>query len=347
MSADICQKTSKNRMLWIDSLKAIAVSWIFLTHFIQSSFLNWGINFSWGTIGSKILYGISGKYAVSFFCVFLGYLAAQSKNKSIVDRIVHRYLQFCIPLLLVSSLQYVIYYFQNSVSKRDVFLIPSISFLFESNMLCAQAWCISFFFSASVIIYLLNEKKHRILFMLFLSVLFLFYQRLWISICLFGAIIYHVSQLSFFKNFIKQMSKNKLLFSALKICLLVVAYLIIRFPENDTTYLLDGVSASIILLVCLYSPLIQKILSFPSLLHKTGFISFEIFLLHPMFYCLTNNLIFSRIKYDPNSRLTFLFAFVFAYLTVWLFAYLMSKLLKSKYIKKIYSFVDQIIPNLS
>lgn len=328
-----------DRMYWIDSIKLLAISWIFFTHFCVSARDSLEITFDWGKYGSWLLYGITGKYAVAFFCVILGYFASKSKAQFSSDRVLNRYFQFCIPLLIVSSLQYLFFFIEHSVSLREIILIPRMCFLFQSSKLCSPAWCMPFFFTASIIIYLLNSKKHRILIMSFLAVLFLATDLIWISICLFGALIHYAAQLPFVIRALEKLNKHMILFSAIKILLLVFSYLIIRFPENNTTYILDGISASVVFIVCLNSEIIQKVLSLSSMFCKAGRYSFEIFLLHTFVYLATNQYLFSRISHSFHPTLVFWLAFVVAYIFTLICAYGLSKLINSKNVKRIYAYV--------
>lgn len=322
--------SKKERLLWVDSIKAIAVIWIFFTHYLVYSDKSLPLL-------SEVLYGVTGKYAVAFFAVFVGFFASKipKSGDNVLKRIFNRYLQFSVPLLIVTSISFVIYRLINECTLSGFAVLKEIckeSFIFQSGELCPQAWCIIDFFIASVTIYITAKLKYRVFIWTALSVIFGFIGYVWVSVCLFGAILYEICE----RLPKKEKNKNeKIMFGIVKLFLFVFAVVIIRFPESIITYLLDGISAAIIVFVCLKTPRIQKILSFKPL-SKTGAFSFELFLVHVVIYVLTDYVL----KKTPIAQLSenayFWLSLLVSLILILGISYLFSKLLKSKPMNSIY-----------
>lgn len=252
-------KETKNRILWIDGIRALAALWIFYTHYEADCGFN-------SEIVNAIFYGISGKFMVAVLCVLLGYFASKelTKSKTVAQKILNRYLQFAIPLLFITTLQVLINFLVNGIP-INIDVIKQIgyeSLLFRTGDLCSQAWCISDFFIATILIYITSNKKHSLVIYTAWFVLLCVLGKVWIAICFLGAFV-RLFSVWFDKNRDKIFkNKRRMILQIIKIVMLCVSLLIIRFPECNKTFLLGGISASMILIVCLNSVILQKILSF-------------------------------------------------------------------------------------
>ena len=105
----------KERISWVDGLRTWLAFCVFFIHMCSEYSLKWGIL-------DQILYGFTGKYAVAFFAIMLGFFAHKPDNNAsdLSSKIIRRYIQFSMPLFLVTSFTFVIYYLLN-IEKTGVY----------------------------------------------------------------------------------------------------------------------------------------------------------------------------------------------------------------------------------
>ncbi len=273
--------SGKGRLIWIDGIKFLLAFLVFFTH--MSAMLSIDL----GVFG-QVFYGFTGKYAVAGFSVILGFFANKTakSNSDLSIRILRRYVQFVFPLLIVTGMTSIIYALLN-IERNSILIalnrILTESFLVGENSYCPQAWCIKDFFIASLIIYVLSGKRYRNVIWVLLFIILTLAGKVWIAVCLLGAILkeIHVST-----NKKLPFEKYGVLFSLLKVSLIAFSFMIIRFPENLITYLFNGISAALLLWICLNSSVLKRILSV-RILSAGGKISFEFFLVHIGVYNVT------------------------------------------------------------
>lgn len=73
-------RREKSRVLWIDGVRFLAFGVVFTRHYFESFFPE-NIPEVRGGISAFLWRGITGKAAVSMFCVLLGYFVAASVKK--------------------------------------------------------------------------------------------------------------------------------------------------------------------------------------------------------------------------------------------------------------------------
>lgn len=278
----------KNRVGWIDSLRFLAILFIVITHYIAmfhpSAFRYWD--------EGRILYGVTGKLCVAFFCVLLGYFATLKFVNKVSDFgkfVVARYIRFSLNLLLINSIvilsmivMKILKITPNSLAISNMYLSQSIfsikilltdSFFF-TNMIVSTFWCIKDFFIGSLVVGLIswysskNTNKRLGLFIIAL-VIALWSGYVWIGICLMGGILHCIIEAKI------KVFENKFLLALF----IIFIFILIRNPESEITYIKYGIASCLFLILCFYIPLAQKILNH-SVLSYLGKISFNIFLVH-------------------------------------------------------------------
>lgn len=275
--------------------------WIFLVHFI-SSFRPSLFRF-WSDFPTALfLNGVSGKFATATLAVILGYLAYSKgmQNQQLSLLIIKRYLSFLVMGIFVN----VIYTIHNNQSIFEPSSLKEI--LFTSIKIGSQIfptfWCMKSFFWGSVMSYINGKYTHSLSAIFAQILMLMFTHNTWIAICLLGNVLYRIADQNIAHNtFQKNMSKP-----VVQIILILIAFSIIKRPESDLTFFIDGISSVLILAIISYNPKVQKVLC-NDVFSYFGKHSMGIFLLHPVLYDRTGRLIFSI---WPDTKITFLVAFI-------------------------------------
>ena len=116
-------RREKSRVLWIDGVRFLAFGVVFTRHYFESFFPE-NIPEVRGGISAFLWRGITGKAAVSMFCVLLGYFVAASVKKyAFSEYTIRRYLYFMTHLLVVKSLRLCALFFLRFGNQRwEVYL---------------------------------------------------------------------------------------------------------------------------------------------------------------------------------------------------------------------------------
>lgn len=110
-------RREKSRVLWIDGVRFLAFGVVFTRHYFESFFPE-NIPEVRGGISAFLWRGITGKAAVSMFCVLLGYFVAASVKKyAFSEYTIRRYLYFMTHLLVVNDVRYSFYALETSGGK--------------------------------------------------------------------------------------------------------------------------------------------------------------------------------------------------------------------------------------
>lgn len=272
------------RIGWIESLRAIALFMVIVTHFIAAfcpeAFSVWQTN-------SLFLKGISGKHGVAIFCVLIGYFASAKKNIDFATYTIKRYLQFSINILLVllpftivkeviAGAQFaeigngIVNAFKESVFFRD-----------EIN---PTLWCVRDLFFGSLCCFILGnycdmtDKRMKLVFV-FATCAFVYFVDVWIAVCILGV------ALRVFQEIVLS-DKVKLMLCVLFIIAIPLLY---RHEESTKTYLMQGFSCCLFMYVFMYvkQSCIGKYLPGFRILPFIGSISFYVFIWHtPINYLL-------------------------------------------------------------
>lgn len=284
----------RNRVEWIESLKLLAALLVFTTHFLAEFEPDWLAPWREG----HILYGVSGKLAVSLFFVMAGFFAMKVKKENAWQYIAKRYFRFMIPVLLIEIVVFCMMA-GFKVIEVDAWLPANMTgkyisayhteyrmFLWDIFLLDGKViltyWCNIMLFLGPVMVTLLHglyEGKgtktrnaswiRAAIFFGIPAFIALLMGYVWYSICMIGAVLYLLVQneREVFKKW------------GTRIGLAAVLYFCIRTPETNVGYLCKGVASACLLLLVFYSKKMQAMLEnrFCKALSKY---SFEIYLLH-------------------------------------------------------------------
>ena len=276
----------KKREAWIDVLKGLALIWIFFVHYTNEYMKPIIDKIYYGKL-SFIMKGFSGKFAVALFAVILGYLAAKKAEKivSVSNYILKRYLQFAIPLLVVSTVTAIGLYAVAGIGtfKEQLVTILKESLLFSGNSLCPPAWCLVNFLQASVIIVVTANKKYTTYIQLLCVLVFYLCSGLfvWTACCIVGALLFRLQKYVLQNN--EQKIVKLILNPIFKVILIALSILVIQRDEGPTTFLLDSFACCAVVFVILGSDSLKKILSIKPLA-AFGRVSMEFFLIHVAAY---------------------------------------------------------------
>lgn len=94
----------ESRIGWIESLKLLASLLVFTTHFLAEFKGEWLVY--WGK--GQILYGVSGKLAVSFFFLMAGFFAMKANKDNTWKYITKRYVRFVVPIFLIEIIMFLL-----------------------------------------------------------------------------------------------------------------------------------------------------------------------------------------------------------------------------------------------
>ena len=163
-------RREKSRVLWIDGVRFLAFGVVFTRHYFESFFPE-NIPEVRGGISAFLWRGITGKAAVSMFCVLLGYFVAASVKKyAFSEYTIRRYLYFMTHLLVVNviAVMCVILFTLWKPAVGSVFIWSTLDLkllwqwffsdsLFFSYYLVPTFWCVADFFLASILIFLCRK----------------------------------------------------------------------------------------------------------------------------------------------------------------------------------------------
>lgn len=287
-------KIKRNRVEWIESLKLLAALLVFTTHFLAEFAPDWLMPWREG----HLLYGVSGKLAVSLFFIMAGFFAMKAKAENAWQYIAKRYFRFMIPVFVIETAVFCIMA-GLKVLEVDAWLPANMTgkyinayhtdyrlFLWDIFLLDGRVvltyWCNIMLFLGPVIVMLLHGLYERTgtkggaaswikaaaLFGIPAIIAYLM-GYVWYSICMIGALLYLLVR------------KERKVFSKLstRIILAAIFYFCIKTPETNAGYLCKGVASACLLLLIFYSEKAQAVLENRLCKSLSGY-SFEIYLLH-------------------------------------------------------------------
>lgn len=234
------------RIAWIESLRAIALLMVVVTHFIAAfcpkAFGVWQTH-------SLFLKGISGKHGVAIFCVLIGYFASAKRNIGLVAYAVKRYLQFVINILIVLVTFSIVYATVLGLGFTEIG--KGVLVAFEESVLFRDGinpplWCVRDLFFGSLVCFVLgnccnlDDNWKKLVFVLAIAV-FEYFTDVWISICILGAAL-RVSQGIVLPQKVKPV---------LCVLFVVAIPLLYRHEESTKTFLMQGLSCGLCMYVCM------------------------------------------------------------------------------------------------
>lgn len=265
---------SKTRIRYLDTLKLLAIFIVFVTHFINrfndSYFSLWHeAPTSW------VLNGVTGKMGVAVFAVILGYFAYKSKEPSIARYTIKRYIYFLLCGLFINTVYAA---FGNLGIFDDAFSAKAV--IINSLTLGAGIfrtfWCIRPFFISSVLSRLNGKfKAGPVIVLIEMAAAYKLSGDVWISICLMGDLV------------AMAMANEKLMsifrYVWVRWPVYAIVFFAIKRPESSLTYVIDGLSASLIILALSESRRIRKVLEWEPLAAQ-GKNTMAMYLVHVVVY---------------------------------------------------------------
>lgn len=307
----------KQRLNYIDSLRAFAAYFVFILHFITWS-ASWYMEDFVALIAP--FKGLNGSFGVLLFGVLLGYFARKSKTGA-EEYILKRFLQFTIIPFVIYLFIYSFFVFFERVlggtatisiftqfyGKYFVDLLNDMinySLWVKTDTFYRVLWTLEPFFVASVAICVLRgllRGKNKWLEMGIITALVVLFilvksnddwnTNLWVSFCFMGYLVSCVEDLKL------------AIFTNRKSCYLVLACSFIAVAECGNFYsglAWQGVAFSVFFLALRGAPKVQKCLSFPPLV-ALGKISFHVYMWHFCGIYVTMEMM-RYFGYDPTAK---------------------------------------------
>jgi hypothetical protein len=226
---------------------------------------------------SLFLRGITGKFAVAIFGILLGYLAylqGQKRKRTILHYALKRYIYFLICALIVNFIYYALGNLNILSEQYSLYQVLRASLLLDSSIFGAF-WCMQAFLFSSVISYMLGYYSAGLTSALMVVAFLLPIGKLWISICLFGAVIAVLLR----DENCQKLFGNKFLQWLLFIALFVA----IQRDESQLTYLIDGLFGCVMLILITYNQGFKKLFSL-RLISSFGSTSMMLYIIHVPVY---------------------------------------------------------------
>ena len=335
------------RMPFLDSIRFIACTWVFINHFIDDLF---PLYFAFWKMKpfSYVLSGYHVKVGVAAFAVILGYLAAKSgtnKNRSFLRYTVDRYSYFFVAGLLANTiiLAFVLFtpeYMHILNVRADGTSIGSALLEIFRNSVLLDAeiyetfWFIKPFFYASIICFVLGRFEVGLIPVVVLDFIFYTTGQGWIAICLLGVLLFRITEDGIYKSALSNRS--------VKIGMLVLSIALIKLlpEESALTYLVDGISNLLFLLVMFNSDLLQKLFRWSGIKTITGkYMAFLI--LHRQVLHVLASLLNRRYEGILNTHAGFFGVMLLCYVVTILLCFPMDWLLNTlhKFICKVLTYI--------
>ncbi len=260
-------QTDRDRLTYFDSIKAIAVIWVFITHYV--SIICPQYFDLWDTRPySYILFGITGKLAVAALGNLMCMFAFRSSEENAFRYIISRYLYFVMAGMLINILYIAFGIYSSPISIPELL---RVSLLMEDDLF-PTFWCMRPFFAASVLAYLNGRNKSGII-LIITQILLLWAMGCdWTSICMMGCLILPLDN----NPQIKSLFRSRII----RMIILVAIFVLQKRPENTLTYYIYGITSLLFLIIVINSLTMQRVFQAPRLLGRIGKYTMSIFLIH-------------------------------------------------------------------
>lgn len=290
------------RKPYIDTLKLLAVFIVYACHFIRQYHWDYFDLLYYQKPWKYLFHGVTGTLSVAFFCVCLGYFAFQSRNRNPMSYLLRRYLYFVLCGFAINLTV--------AILDKDISYHVIGASLRLGTRYFPEYWCMFHFFVASVISYFNAYHKVDGAFIVLEIILLCILGKIWMAICLLGNLAFLIQKNGGFRKAIS--------LRAVRILLLLAAFVIIKRDENDTTYLLYGIASTLLLLTVENSPLLQGILGV-RIFSVPGRNEIAAYLFHTVVYLHVGKLLFALF-----ADLGFGTAFILTLVLCWLLLVLIS-----------------------
>ncbi len=293
----------KDRLVYIDVIKFLAIMWVFGVHYIAIHNDNY-FDFWREGVSAWFLGGVTGKAAVAMFGVILGFFAytkGGSRKKTILELSVNRYAYFFIAGGFINLLYIILENAGIRDNIHDAYDLIKETILLDDGIFPTY-WCIQAFFFASVISYINGQHGWSYIAVILEIIAFYYVGETWIAICLIGNLIALIMR-----------DDKKLIYRAfsnpfVQIIMLVFVFFIIKRPESRTTFMIDGIcSLMIIMILCTSKPL-GRALSIKPLAY-VGRHSMGLYIMHPIVSRLLGAYLIEDLFAGMNQHAAFILSF--------------------------------------
>ncbi len=266
---------TKARDKALDSLKFFAAFVIYTGHFMTEYNVSLSKLMTAGSFW-LLFKGISGKFGLAVFGVILGYFAineGQRRKYTIAEYTIKRYIYFVICGLFINGLFAIIYKYPLTVVFLHSFML--------GGQIYDTFWCLPALFMASIFGFFIGRFDISFHEALLLSAVFYICGNLWVCICLFGgALIAECEK----KPFVGK--------RPVRIAIFLISFFIIKRDESTLTYLLDGITAAVWVILLENSDWLNRFMS-NSLTSSLGKNSMAFFVIHVIIYQTVGKMVFS------------------------------------------------------
>lgn len=244
----------KKREEYFDTLRFFAALWIFTTHFI--AFIDYDLFMHFERMPLYLVfYGITGKLAVTVFCVILGYFSyikGNSDKGSTLQYLIKRYIYFVVAGLIIHSIYAIAAYM--GVIGREISIYQVIrSSVLITNDIQSSFWSMRPFLIGSFFCYINGKYELGLTEIVGEALFFIYFGQIWVAICLFGDII-----ILLLKN-----KKTRALFENpwIQTLIFILIFVFVKRPESTQTYLIDGICSTGLIMIVMNNRKLNAILS--------------------------------------------------------------------------------------
>ena len=170
----------------------------------------------------------------------------------------------------------------------------------------ATFWCMFPFFSASVFS-CLNRKAGAPYPVIIIQIAILVsIRQVWVAVCMLGALIGCLEQNKRFKRVCSWIP--------VQIAFAAISFFVVKRPESETTYFLDGLISAGLVLIIGHNTALQRILS-NRYIASVGKRVMAVFLIHVVMYNLVGGFVIERTAWMPY-RFSFLTAMAASWISI-------------------------------
>lgn len=274
------KKTMSNRIYYFDSLRLIAMTIIYVTHFYED-FKTMIVPFMQKNYIILIMERLSGKFGVCIFGILLGYFAFLTNDNNSTRYVIKRYAYFFVSGFLINGLYALAGFFLSGFKSYNILEVVVESIRLGSGIY-PNYWCILPFFVASLLSYLNGKLKVSGIVILMEIFVFILRSDIWVAICLMGNL------LAKYKDFDCAFVKKRVVRVLLWIVLIAFSFRL----ESRTTYLIFGICSATMIYLIMHGTIEKKLLNH-KFMGAIGEKGMGVFLLHPLLYTIFGPLFFN------------------------------------------------------
>ena len=314
--APACRIKEKQREVYFDGLKLLAIFAVFSTHFIDRFHSEYF--FLWEQPPTSwILAGISGKLGVAFFSVILGFFAYRSSEASVAKYSLKRYLYFFVCGLFINIVYGILGW---TGVFEEVWTVKQIirTSVFLSDRIYATFWCIKPFLIASILSRINGKAKPGVAGLLIELAILLHWGHIWTVICLMGNVAAELMDNLYVRKILSRRWVRVLIY--------ITSINVIKGPESDARYLIYGITAAVIIITLKDSTIVRKALEWKPV-SDPGKNTMAIYLTHVVIYRIVGGIILSGAGGPVPYPFLFIAAFILSWAVIIAVSYPLTRLL--------------------